>query len=324
MPKISVIIPIYNVEKYIARCARSLFGQTLDDVEYIFIDDCSPDKSVDILNAVLNEDPHRISHTQIIRLPQNVGVATVRKMGIAIATGEYIANCDSDDWVDLDMYKLMYEEAVAHNHDIVRCLFTRCNETFSKKCHIIPTEIYAQKEKLQSCQLIGFDYNSLWDKIIRRQLFIDNDFIYPTFHMLEDAVIVTQALYYSCSVGYIDKVLYYYYQNPDSICHGFDEQKILHRLNHKKANVDLIIKFLEDRNIASRYSNEILILKYHAKMELLPLIYNPQYRNIWNSVYPEINALKICGIKKKCAYILGCLRLYSPVKNVYNKVRAMI
>ena len=297
-PKVSVIIPIYNVERYIERCARSLFEQTLNDLEYIFIDDCTPDKSVDILESVLKEYPHRIPQTQIIRLPQNIGLPSVRKKGISIAKGEYIAHCDSDDWVERNMYELMYNEALKNNYDIVRCLFTRCNETFSKKCYIIPAEIYTQKEKLLSYQLIGYDHSSHWDKIVSRKLFIDNVIVYPTLNMFEDYVVTTQLIYYSNKIGYIDRVLYYYYQNPNSICHESGE----------------------DKNIASQYSKEITNLKYSVRESLLPLIDNRVYWQMWLNTYPEITIFKLSGIKKKVSYVLVYLRIYTPIKKLYKKI----
>lgn len=322
-PKVSVVIPIYNVEKYIERCARSLFEQTLDDIEYIFIDDCTPDKSVSILESVLKEYPHRIPQTQIIRLPQNIGLPSVRKKGISIAKGEYIAHCDSDDWVERNMYELMYDEALKNNYDIVRCLFTMCNEKFNKKCYIVPSEIYTQKEKLQAYQIEDYGCNAIWDKLIHRKIFTDYDIIYPTFNMYEDRVIVTQAIYYCEKIGYIDRVLYYYYQNPNSICHESGEDKILNRIYQKKANIDLIIQFLEDKNIASQYSKEIITLKYNAKVELLPIIHKPHIRKIWNSIYPEVNTIKIGGIKRKICYFLGCLNLYTfatKIIRIYHKI----
>lgn len=105
MPKVSIIIPVYGVEKYIERSARSLFEQTLDDIEYLFIDDCTPDKSVEILKRVLEEYPHRKSQVVIHRMEQNSGQAKVREWGMRNATGEYVIHCDSDDWVDMHMYE---------------------------------------------------------------------------------------------------------------------------------------------------------------------------------------------------------------------------
>lgn len=319
-PKVSVIIPIYNVEKYIERCARSLFEQTLEDLEYIFIDDCTPDKSVDILESVLKEYPHRIPQTQIIRLPQNIGLPSVRKKGISIARGEYIAHCDSDDWVEKDMYELMYNEAVKNNYDIVRCLFTMCNEAYSKKCYKIPAEIYTQKEKLLSYEIEEYGCNAIWDKLIHRKIFTNYDIVYPNLNMYEDRVIVTQAIYYSKKIGYIDRPLYYYYQNPTSMCHESGEDKILNRIYQKKANIDLIIQFLEDKNIASQYSKEITNLKYSVRESLLPLIDNRVYWQMWLNTYPEITIFKLSGIKKKVSYVLVYLRIYTPIKKLYKKI----
>ena len=100
-PKVSIIVPIYRVEEYIERCAESLFAQTFDDIEYIFVDDCSPDKSVEILQRTLEKYPHRKRLTRIERLSSNSGQAAVRRQGIQLASGDYTVHCDSDDWMDV-------------------------------------------------------------------------------------------------------------------------------------------------------------------------------------------------------------------------------
>ena len=109
MPKVSVIVPIYNVEKYIERCLRSLFEQTLDDIEYIFVNDCTPDNSMIILEKILKEYPHRIKQVKIINHEQNQGQAGARTSGMKAMTGEYMIHCDPDDWVELDMYEIMFK-----------------------------------------------------------------------------------------------------------------------------------------------------------------------------------------------------------------------
>ena len=111
MPKVSICIAVYNVEKYIEQCVRSLFEQTLDDLEYIFVDDASPDASIDVLLRVLEDYPHRKNQVKLLRHETNQGVAVARKDAIAAATGEYIIHCDPDDWVDLDMYEKLYVKA---------------------------------------------------------------------------------------------------------------------------------------------------------------------------------------------------------------------
>ena len=96
--KVSVVIPVYGVEKYIERCVRTLFGQTLDDMEFIFVNDCTPDCSIDLLCSVLEEFPQRKEQVRIINQPHNMGAAKAREVGIKAATGEYIIHCEWWTW----------------------------------------------------------------------------------------------------------------------------------------------------------------------------------------------------------------------------------
>ena len=130
MPKITVIIPIYNVGKYIQRCAQSLFEQTLSDIEYIFVDDCSVDNSIAILKELLENYPKCKEKVKILELSQNKGAAIARSNALKLATGEYIAYCDSDDWVARNTYELLLTKAEQTNADIVYCDF---NMVYSDK-----------------------------------------------------------------------------------------------------------------------------------------------------------------------------------------------
>ena len=119
MIKVSVIIPIYKAEKYILRCIHSLFDQTLDEIEFIFVDDCSPDKSIQILNQAIEQYPERKNHVKIIRLNKNSKQAAARQVGLDNATGMYVIHCDPDDWVDLDFYETLFLAAIQSDLDIV-------------------------------------------------------------------------------------------------------------------------------------------------------------------------------------------------------------
>ena len=127
MPKVSVVVPIYGVEKYIERCVRSLFSQTLDDIEFVFIDDCTIDNSMLILENLIIEFEEHIDnmHWSIVRykMPRNSGLPSVRKRGIELATGDYILHCDSDDWMDSNMVSDMWNLANDRNLDVVICGF---------------------------------------------------------------------------------------------------------------------------------------------------------------------------------------------------------
>lgn len=98
--KVSLIIPVYKVESYIEKCARSVFEQSLLSLQIIFIDDCTPDNSIEILKKVLKDYPHRIADTFFLQNEQNKGASVSRNIGLEMAKGEYIAFCDADDWMD--------------------------------------------------------------------------------------------------------------------------------------------------------------------------------------------------------------------------------
>ena len=109
MPKVSFLVPVYNVSAYIGRCARSLFEQTFDDIEYIFVNDCTPDDSMERLEAVIEQYPERAGQVKIINQEQNQGPGTARNVALLAASGEYVCCVDSDDYVEYNMYALLQE-----------------------------------------------------------------------------------------------------------------------------------------------------------------------------------------------------------------------
>ena len=112
MVRVSVVVPIYNVSQYIERCVRSLFEQTLQDIEYIFVNDCTPDASIAILEKLMEEYPARKKQSQVIHHEKNQGLACSRIDGVKVATGKYIIHCDSDDWVDTRNFTIRQKKLV--------------------------------------------------------------------------------------------------------------------------------------------------------------------------------------------------------------------
>ena len=117
--KVSVIIPIYKVEKFIERCVHSLMGQTLQEVEYIFVDDATPDKSIEVLKKCLTLYPNR--KAVVLHHSQNQGLPAARNTGLVAATGEYIYHCDSDDFVEVNMLEKLYQKAKETEAEMVWC-----------------------------------------------------------------------------------------------------------------------------------------------------------------------------------------------------------
>ena len=116
--KVSLLVPIYNTSEYIEKCARSLFGQTYINIEYLFVNDCSTDDSLVKLETVLSQFPDRKKQVRIISHKENQGLAISRNTAVQAATGEYLFHVDSDDYIPLNAVALMVNDAVASDADI--------------------------------------------------------------------------------------------------------------------------------------------------------------------------------------------------------------
>ena len=120
---VSILVPVYNVSDFIERCLHTLFRQTYPNIQYIFVDDCSPDRSVEIIQDVLKDYPQRKDDVKIIKHEKNRGLAAARNTGLENAEGDFILNIDSDDFIELDMVELMFGKTKEEEDNIVVCDF---------------------------------------------------------------------------------------------------------------------------------------------------------------------------------------------------------
>ena len=241
-PKVSVIVPIYNVAPYIERCARSLFEQTLDEVEYVFV--------------------HQV---KLIRQPMNWGAAAARKLGIENATGEYVIQCDSDDWVDRDRYRTLYEKAKHDDSDMVVCDWYDSDGTDNRH---VRQSVRIERDGMISDLISRRLSASLWNRLVRRALFMDSEIVFPNAHMMEDVAYAIQLAYYSRSVAYLPMPMYYYYNNPTSICHEPSEASCMKRCRQAIDNINIVLAFLSGKKLLSKYATEVIVLKNSARVFL--------------------------------------------------------
>ena len=291
MPKVSVIIPIYGVEKYIERCARSLFEQTLDDIEFIFIDDCTQDDSMSLLEKEINNNHTRIATKNWIvrteRMPTNSGQAAVRRHGIQLATGDYIIHCDSDDWVTGDYCEELYTRAVADNADLVICDYYKDDGAGkhgvekAMLCSVLEKDLFRQA----LLQKVGA---SVWNKLVKRDIVMKDEIVYARANMGEDYVLTIQYMYYSKHISYVEKPLYYYFFNENSITKSVSEEKIYYRFNQSIENMGAVMQFMRNEALEKMYTNELDKMKLAKKNNLLPIISKNKYYDIWLETFPEI------------------------------------
>ena len=308
MPKVSVIVPIYNVEQYIERCVRSLFEQTLNDIEYIFVDDYSSDSSISILFSVLNDYPDRKNQVKIIRHRENKGLPETRKTGIKNASGEYIIQCDSDDWVDTNMYNAMYYMAVNTQSDVVICGYNVSdgisNEPFVA-CHSTEKIIF-----IQNC-LYQKESASLCSKLFKRELF-NNAIIYPQYAMGEDIALCLQLIYYSKKISFIPKPFYYYYSNPNSISKEQSEKSIISRFKQACNNVFLLETFFESQEKDKRILKALDCFKHLQRNLLAPMLFQKQYYMVWRNTFVGLNEKVLfmpIKFKDKIIFLMRLFRL---------------
>ena len=213
--KISIIVPVYKVERYLENCIESIINQTFKDFELILVDDGSPDRCGLICDNYAKKDERiKVIHKK------NEGLSAARNSGIQIAKGEYIAFVDSDDCINKNMYETLYDTAIENKSDIVVCDYKNIYENneeyenISEKISLI--ENLTNMEALNRLyELDGVIYVVAWNKLYKRHLF--EKFKYDKGRLHEDEFIIHKLLYNSKIITYVPLKLYYYTQRNDSI-----------------------------------------------------------------------------------------------------------
>ena len=278
-PAISVITPIYNVRPFVAKCAESLLNQTFNDVEYIFVDDASTDGSIQILNGILSRYPER--DVKIICHEKNQGLPASRRTGLAAASGDYILNCDGDDWVDTTMLEKLYSAVMSNNADYAYCDFYLSYE-HTERYQKSP-QLATPLDALKIGYLGGREKYNVWNKLIKRSLYDGVEF--PVEHRKggED-MIMFDVLSKAKSVAYVPEALYHYVKyNENAISERFSEQRLIDIRYNADQAIAAVIK-----NCPVDLSKEIAFFKLNVKLPFL-ITDNPEKWRIWKEWYPEAN-----------------------------------
>lgn len=279
---VTVIVPVYNVAPYIEKCARSLFEQTLEDLEILFIDDLTQDLSIEIIQNVLKDYPNRESQTRIIKMSSNTGQAGVRRRGMIEATGQYVIHCDGDDWVDADLYKIMYDEAVRQDADIVVCDEVMEYQGYqvpkpSGKFHPNGKDVMRDWYK----NTVGmFCHN----KLVRRSIIIENDILpWIGLNMWEDNGLFSRLFYYAEKVVQISGGPLYHYNraNVNAMTAGYGIKQVNQMIDIAK-NISDFYNSLPD---GSEFRRTVDAFKYLARINLITDSFS-QYSK-FKHTYPE-------------------------------------
>ena len=281
MSKVSVIIPIYKVEKFIERCVRSLMEQTLDEVEYIFVDDASPDKSIQILQSVLKEYPYRSEHVKLLVHEQNKGLPAARNTGLAVANGEYIFHCDSDDYVETDMLQKMYESAKEKEADVVWCDWYL---SFEKNERYMKQPSYVEPLDALKAMLSGAMKYNVWNKLVKRSLYIENEITFPVGYGMGEDMTMMMLFAHANKVTYLPKAFYHYVKlNTGAFSQTYSDRHII----ELQYNVDRIVEYIHS-HYGDALEKELAFFKLDVKFPFLISGESKKYQ-LWKEWYPEAN-----------------------------------
>ena len=319
MPKVSVIVPVYGVEKYIERCVRSLMGQTLKDMQFIFVDDCTPDNSINLLKDIIKDYPNRENQVVILYHDNNKGLPAARQTGIQAASGDYIAHCDSDDWVEANLYETMYNAAITQHADISVC---NCFDSNGKVN--IKERVGGYKDVITDCiddMLHGKMWWSLCNKLIKKEIY-GCAIEYPKDGMGEDMCTVLQLMLYCKNIVYCPTVHYFYYINEESIMHYLTEEKCLSNFHQINRNVEIVINVYERNNVYDYFKNGLCFIAFKSKGHLHPLLGNKVYYKLWKSSYKgvDFNVVlnKKVSIKERLLALLSMIGLFPIPRGKYS------
>ena len=240
MPKVSVIVPVYNVEKYIEKCLQSLTNQTLQDIEIIIVNDGSKDNSKKIVESFMEKFPQKIIYLE----KTNGGLSDARNYAIPYATGEYIAFLDSDDYIEVDMYEKMYEIAKKENSDLVKCDFYW--EYPKKIKEDVGQVYYDKKEMLEKVRVVA------WNKLIRKSILEKTKIIFPKGYRYEDVEFTYKLIPHLNKVSFLKKPCIHYVQRDNSISNSQNE-----RTKEIFDVLDNVIKYYKENDYYEEYKQQL-------------------------------------------------------------------
>lgn len=284
-PKVSLLIPVFKSEKYIAECLQTVFEQTYNNIEIIIVNDATPDDSMYIVNKLSNYYSEKKFDIKIIHHDSNKGIAATRNTLLNNAKGDYVFFIDSDDFIVANAIELLVKNASNTNADIVRCSYYNYSNGTNTIIHHVP---FIDKNDLLKQHISAWDsIEAMWQLFIRRNLFEKHQLRFADgINAAEDYLITLQLFYYADIITEIATPLYHYRaDNEQSLTHT---NKVAFRESMYKA-MDEAINFLKENGVFDIFQEEVLTRTFLCKQSYL---LNKTHRdiNIYLNTHPECNS----------------------------------
>ncbi len=290
--KVSVCVPVYGVEKYIEKCVRSLMEQTMkDSIEFVFVNDCTRDKSIEILKKIVSEYPERSNQVRIVNHNKNMGLPSARNTALHNVSGEYIIHCDSDDWMEPEMCQLMYKCAIETDADIVGCGFYE--NRLHKETIVLDDFDCSNKEGIKRFLCMNQMHFNVWQRLVKRTLYTKNEILFdPRFSMGEDCYANFMLHLKATKLATVKMPLYHY---------RLTNQNSLVKSSGKKGEKDISIMLnlieaeLNKNGLMEEFNNEFQTFCYLHKFwqtffysDNFDFLWYENYRGSLNKKFPKL------------------------------------
>lgn len=296
--KVSILVPFYKVEKYVGRCVESLFTQTYQNIEYIFVNDCTPDKSMDVINVYIKKYGVE-EKCKIIIHETNQGISASRNDCLDNMTGDYFLFIDSDDYIDKDMVELLVEAAIKEDADISGCGYI---EEFKDHSVEHPQKYTNDHDEMMRAITLLTIKGVMWKLLVRSSIVTEHKdevrFI-PDRNMVDDYLFCCQIFYYAQRFAGVDRCMYHWIQyNPNNYTHT-----TIFAVESQAAAIRKTEEFYRHKGVLDIVERALLQRKFVSK---LPLLLDKSCLDInrWRVLFPESNDIwRGMGFSKGNQYI---------------------
>lgn len=277
---VSIIVPIYNVSKHIEKCARSLMEQTYEDIEYVFVDDASPDDSITLLMRVIEDYPLRNAQVKLLVHEKNKGLPAARNTGLAQAEGDYIYHCDSDDWLDANCIGEMLSFAVEESADIV---YSDWYLSFYKNERYMRQPNCSDSQKAIRAMLDGSMKYNVWNKLVKKELYVLNDVRFPDGKGMGEDMTMIKLFAHAQRITYLPKAYYHYMQtNAGAFTKTFKDSHLKDIFENTQETIDYLEKIFG----SELFAKEIRFFQLNAKLPFL-FTNDTSMFSVWRSWFTE-------------------------------------
>lgn len=281
--KVSILVPFYKVENYVGRCIESLFTQTYKNVEYVFVNNCTPDNSMVIINEYI-EKYGVADKCKMIVHDENLGISASRNDCLDNMTGDYFLFVDSDDYIDKDMVELLVEAAIKENADISGCGYI---EEFADHSVEHPQKYTNDHNEMMRAITLLTIKGVIWKLLVRSTIVTDHRdevrFI-PDRNMVDDYLFCCQIFYYAKRFASVDRCMYHWIQyNPNNYTHT-----TVFAVESQAAAIRKTEDFYREKGVCDVVKTELMKRKFISK---LPLLFDKDCFDVirWRNLFPESN-----------------------------------